>query len=96
MRILAIDMGTGTQDILLFDSDAPVENSVKLVMPSATEIAARRMDTLNRLSGERPDTPWLLLTTINAALQRMPGPDYLRGTGFAADLRAARFKQSIS
>ncbi|MGE3598198.1 MAG: DUF1786 family protein [Dehalococcoidia bacterium] len=43
MRLLAIDMGTGTQDILLFDSDAPVENSVKLVMPSATEIAARRI-----------------------------------------------------
>ena len=36
-------MGTGTQDILLFDSDQPVENSVKLVLPSATEIAARRI-----------------------------------------------------
>src|SRR5437868_2616250 len=43
MRILAIDMGTGTQDILLFDSDRPVENSVKMVLPSATEIAARRI-----------------------------------------------------
>lgn len=43
MRILAIDMGTGTQDILLFDSDQPVENSVKMVLPSATEIAARRI-----------------------------------------------------
>jgi len=43
MRILAIDMGTGTQDILLFDSKGPVENSLKLVMPSATEIAARRI-----------------------------------------------------
>ncbi|HZQ36402.1 MAG TPA: DUF1786 family protein [Dehalococcoidia bacterium] len=43
MRILAIDMGTGTQDILLFDSDGPVENCVKMVMPSATEIAARRI-----------------------------------------------------
>ncbi|HEY4669219.1 MAG TPA: DUF1786 family protein [Tepidiformaceae bacterium] len=43
MRILAIDMGTGTQDILLFDSDKPVENCVKMVMPSATEIAARRI-----------------------------------------------------
>lgn len=43
MRILAIDMGTGTQDILLFDSARPVENSVKLVVPSATEIAARRI-----------------------------------------------------
>lgn len=43
MRILAIDMGTGTQDILAFDSRAPVENNVKMVMPSATEITARRI-----------------------------------------------------
>jgi len=43
MRILAIDMGTGTQDILLFDTKGPAENSLKLVMPSATEIAARRI-----------------------------------------------------
>ncbi|HZP25711.1 MAG TPA: DUF1786 family protein, partial [Dehalococcoidia bacterium] len=43
MRILAIDMGTGTQDILLFDSEQPVENCVQLIMPSATEIAARRI-----------------------------------------------------
>ncbi|MDZ4278365.1 MAG: DUF1786 family protein, partial [Dehalococcoidia bacterium] len=43
MRILAVDMGTGTQDILLFDSAGPVENSIKLVMPSATTIAAGRI-----------------------------------------------------
>jgi uncharacterized protein (DUF1786 family) len=43
MRILAIDMGTGTQDILVFDSSGPVENSIKLVMPSATSIAAGRI-----------------------------------------------------
>lgn len=43
MRILAIDMGTGTQDILLFDSERQVENSEKLILPSATEIAARRI-----------------------------------------------------
>ena len=43
MRILAIDMGTGTQDILVFNTSGPVENSVKMVMPSATEIAARRI-----------------------------------------------------
>jgi uncharacterized protein (DUF1786 family) len=36
MRILAIDMGTGTQDILVFDSADAVENNVKLVVPSAT------------------------------------------------------------
>jgi uncharacterized protein (DUF1786 family) len=43
MKILAIDMGTGTQDILLFDSSGPVENSIKMVMPSATQIAAQRI-----------------------------------------------------
>jgi uncharacterized protein (DUF1786 family) len=48
MRILAIDMGTGTQDILLFDSEKPVENSPKMVLPSATEIAARRIRRAQR------------------------------------------------
>jgi len=43
MRILAVDMGTGTQDILVFDPAGPVENSIKLVMPSATTIAAGRI-----------------------------------------------------
>ncbi len=43
MRILAIDIGTGTQDVLLFDSEGPVENSAKLVLPSPTAIAATRI-----------------------------------------------------
>jgi uncharacterized protein (DUF1786 family) len=50
MRILAVDMGTGTQDILLFDSAGPAENSIKLVMPSATTIAAGR---IRRATAER-------------------------------------------
>ena len=48
MKVLAIDMGTGTQDILLFDSDRAIENSVKMVLPSATEIAARRIRRATR------------------------------------------------
>ncbi len=48
MRILAIDMGTGTQDILLFDSSRHVENCVKMVLPSATEVAARRIRRATR------------------------------------------------
>jgi uncharacterized protein (DUF1786 family) len=43
MRILTIDIGTGTQDILLFDSDGPVENSLQLVMPAPTQIVAGRI-----------------------------------------------------
>ena len=36
MQILAVDVGTGTQDILLFDSARDPENCLKLVMPSPT------------------------------------------------------------
>jgi uncharacterized protein (DUF1786 family) len=43
MRILAVDIGTGTQDILLFDSDRDIENSLKLVMPSPTVLVANRI-----------------------------------------------------
>jgi len=48
MRILAVDAGTGTQDILLFDSSGPPESSLKLIMPSATQIAARRIRQATR------------------------------------------------
>ena len=34
MRILAIDVGTGTQDIMIYDTGKELENSIKLVLPS--------------------------------------------------------------
>lgn len=40
MRILALDIGGGTQDLLLFDSALPPEGCFKLVMPAPTQIAA--------------------------------------------------------
>ena len=43
MKILAIDVGTGTQDILLLDTDLTVENCVQMVMPSPTVIAGIRV-----------------------------------------------------
>jgi uncharacterized protein (DUF1786 family) len=43
MKILAIDVGVGTQDIMLYDTDHPIENSVKMVMPSPTKIIAKRI-----------------------------------------------------
>lgn len=36
MQILTVDVGTGTQDILLFDSERTPENCLKLVAPSPT------------------------------------------------------------
>jgi uncharacterized protein (DUF1786 family) len=43
MKILALDIGTGTQDILLYDSHLDVENSFKLVLPSPTMILRERI-----------------------------------------------------
>jgi len=42
-RILAIDAGAGTQDILLYESDKTMENCVQLVLPSRTTIVAGRI-----------------------------------------------------
>lgn len=43
MKILAVDIGTGTQDILLFDTELDPENGFKLVLPSPTMMVHRRL-----------------------------------------------------
>ena len=43
-RVLAIDIGAGTMDVLLYDPAQPMENAVQLVLPSATSIAGRRIE----------------------------------------------------
>ena len=42
-RILAIDVGGGTQDILVYDSDRTIENCFKFVLPSQTQIVSKRV-----------------------------------------------------
>ncbi len=42
-RILAIDIGAGTMDTLVYDPAQPIENAVQLVLPSATSLAARKI-----------------------------------------------------
>ncbi|MBN1979150.1 MAG: DUF1786 domain-containing protein [Anaerolineae bacterium] len=42
-RILAVDVGAGTQDILLWEDGQPMENNVKLVLPSWTAVLARQV-----------------------------------------------------
>ncbi len=48
MRILAADIGTGTQDILLFDSEKEVENSLIMVMPAPTQVIAKKIRKATR------------------------------------------------
>ena len=48
MRIIAADVGTGTQDILLFDSGKEVENSLIMVMPAPTQVVAERIHRVTK------------------------------------------------
>ena len=41
--LIAIDVGRGTQDILVYEPGRVIENSIKLVLPSPTVIVAERI-----------------------------------------------------
>ncbi len=49
MKILTVDIGTGTQDIFLYDSRLDLENGLKLVLPSPTLIIHRRLQQATRV-----------------------------------------------
>lgn len=48
MQILTVDVGTGTQDIFLYDSRLDLENGFKLVVPSPTMMVHRRIKEATR------------------------------------------------
>lgn len=58
MKILTVDIGTGTQDIFLYDSRLDIENGFKLVLPSPTMMIHRRVRQALHASRRTP----LLLT----------------------------------
>src|SRR5947209_15172544 len=94
MRVLAVTMGISTQDILAFDTAVPVEDCVKMVMPSATEIAARR---IRRATQEhRP----VLLTgvTMGGGPCQWALQDHIRagGTAFATQEAARTFDEDLA
>ena len=65
-RILAVDIGTGTQDILIFEAGTLIENAVQLVMPSPTALVA---DRVKQATADRAD---LFLTGVMMG----GGPDH--------------------
>lgn len=58
-QLLAIDIGGGTQDILLLDTSTTIENCIKMVLPSPTTLVARRIQEATAL--RKP----LLFTGVN-------------------------------
>ena len=50
MKILALDIGAGTQDILLYDDEKKsVENCIKIVLPSPSQILAAKVREATQL-----------------------------------------------
>ncbi|MBM4275561.1 MAG: pyruvate formate lyase-activating protein [Deltaproteobacteria bacterium] len=41
--LLALDVGGGTQDLLIWEPGQPMENAVKMVLPAPTQVLARRI-----------------------------------------------------
>ena len=48
MKILTVDIGTGTQDIFLYNSKINIENGFKLIVPSPTMIVHHRIKEATR------------------------------------------------
>ncbi|MCX6056010.1 MAG: DUF1786 family protein [Chloroflexi bacterium] len=48
MKILAVDIGTGTQDILLYESGSDIENGYKMILPSPTVIIQQKVNAATR------------------------------------------------
>lgn len=97
MKILALDVGTGTQDIFLYDSRLDLENCFKLVVPSPTMIVHHRIREATRhgqpvlLSGVTMGggpSQWAAEDHARAGLPVYALPDAARS--FNDDLEAVR------
>ncbi len=87
MQILTVDVGTGTQDILLFDSERDLENCFKMVMPSPTVVVAARIRAATRarerlvLSGVTMGggpCHWAAMDHVRAGLPALATPEAAR------------------
>lgn len=97
MQILCVDIGTGTQDIFLYDSRLDLENGFKLVVPSPTMIVHRRLRQATQerqavllegvIMGGGP-SQWAAEAHLRAGLPLYATPDAARS--FNDDLEAVR------
>ncbi|HEX9029176.1 MAG TPA: DUF1786 domain-containing protein [Anaerolineales bacterium] len=97
MRILTVDIGTGTQDIFLYDSRLDLENGFKLIAPSPTMMVHNRLKEATRRGeavllygvtmGGGPSA-WAAEAHIRAGLPIYATPEAARS--FNDDLEAVR------
>src|ERR1700704_6064385 len=83
MQILTVDVGTGTQDVFLFDSERELENCFKLVLPSPTVAIAKRIRTataarrrlvLQGVTMGGGASHWATMAQVRAALEAFATP----------------------
>jgi len=84
LKILVDDIGTGTQDVMLFDSSLNMENNYKLILPSPTmqifhKIKAATSDGVDvlltgALMGGGPSM-WAARAHLNAGFRVYATPD---------------------
>ncbi|MBI3537442.1 MAG: pyruvate formate lyase-activating protein, partial [Chloroflexi bacterium] len=87
MKILAIDIGTGTQDILLFDTQIEIENCLHMIMPSPTVLVAQKI----RAATARGDDVLLTGTIMGGGPSQWAAEDHVRaGHRVFATARAAK------
>jgi uncharacterized protein (DUF1786 family) len=87
MQILTVDVGTGTQDIYLFQSGMAPENGFKLVMPSPTMMVRRKI----RSATARGDDLLLVGVTMGGGPNTWAAVEHLRaGHKIFATPEAAR------
>jgi uncharacterized protein (DUF1786 family) len=87
MQILTVDVGTGTQDIYLFQSGVAPENGFKMVMPSPTMMIRSRI----RAATARGEDLLLTGVTMGGGPNTWAAEDHLRaGNRLFATAQAAR------
>jgi uncharacterized protein (DUF1786 family) len=93
-RLLAVDVGAGTTDVLVWQEGRQPENSEKLVAPSATVVAGRRIEDATRRRARvvfRGPTMGGVACTVAARRHLAAGCDFLAtetaAFTFADDLR---------
>ena len=87
MKFLAVDIGTGTQDIYLYQSGLAIENGFKLVVPSPTMLVFHRIKeatkkgedlVLNGLTMGGGPSHWAARDHLEAGLKLFATPDAAR------------------
>ncbi len=77
MRVLTVDVGTGTQDVFLYDSSVDIENGYKLVMPSPTMMVYRQF----KQAARRGEPVLLTGCLMGGGPSQWAARDHVRGGG---------------